>query len=75
MKIIIANKYYDITEFAKEHPGGYELFINNSDMTKLFNEAGHSSYAVSLHSNFKSEPISESDPIYKNDSSFGKYYS
>jgi len=65
MKIILSNKIYDITEFVKEHPGGSELFVNNSDMTEQFNNSGHSSYAMSLISNFKSETLDCSDSRFK----------
>jgi len=64
IKIILANRIYDITEFVREHPGGSELFINNSDMTEKFNESGHSSYAISLLGNFKPETLDNSDPRY-----------
>jgi len=68
MQIILANKIYDITEFIKEHPGGSELFVNNSDLTTEFNNSGHSSYAISLLGNFKSEILEKSDPRYKQES-------
>ena len=64
MKIILANKIYDITEFINVHPGGSELFINNSDMTEKFNESGHSSYAISLLGNFKPKQLDNIDPRY-----------
>jgi hypothetical protein len=68
MNIILANNIYDITEFVKEHPGGSELFINNSDMTEEFNHSRHSSHAISLLSNFKSIELSNTDHRYTDNS-------
>ena len=70
MKIIINNTIYDITTFIDEHPGGKEVFgeINENeikDMTDKFNEVGHSSYAVSLLSNYRVAELDKSDPRYK----------
>lgn len=48
MIIYIKNHKYDITEFVNEHPGGVEVFKNGADLTKEFNEVGHSKDAIKL---------------------------
>jgi len=73
MKIIINNNIYDITTFITEHPGGAGVFTkyanpdneNIPDLTKKFNDIGHSEYAVNLLGNYKVEELSEDDPRFK----------
>tara|TARA_Y100000591_G_C21837409_1_gene703404 strand:- start:169 stop:2037 length:1869 start_codon:yes stop_codon:yes gene_type:complete len=48
MIIYIENHKYDVTEFVNEHPGGAEVFNNGADLTKEFNEVGHSKDAIKL---------------------------
>jgi NAD(P)H-flavin reductase len=48
MIITIDNKLYDITEFINEHPGGKNVFKNDTDMTEEFNKVGHSKEAIKL---------------------------
>jgi cytochrome b involved in lipid metabolism len=54
--IIIDNYKFDVTEYAKIHPGGKKILqkYNNKDATKAFNEVkGHSDgYALSLLDEF-----------------------
>jgi len=64
MNIILDNTLYDITAFVDEHPGGSNVFKTDTDLTKKFNDAGHSSYAVSLLSNYKVKEIPPTDPRY-----------
>ena len=64
MIIVINNTIYDISTFIDEHPGGNNVFKDSKDMTKQFNEVGHSSYAVSLLSNYKLKEICPDDPRY-----------
>lgn len=48
MIIYIENYKYDITEFVNEHPGGAEVFKDGADLTKEFNEVGHSKEAIKM---------------------------
>lgn len=48
MHIIIDNNKYDITEFINEHPGGADVFKEGADMTKEFEEVGHSQRAKDM---------------------------
>ena len=48
MIIIIDNKKYNISEFINEHPGGREVFINNSDLTEEFYKVNHSEHAIKM---------------------------
>ena len=54
--IIIDNYKFDVTEYAKIHPGGKKILqkYNNKDATKAFNEIkGHGDgYALSLLDEF-----------------------
>ena len=43
MNIILDNTLYDIMAFVDEHPGGSSVFKTETDLTKKFNDAGHSS--------------------------------
>lgn len=44
------NKVYDLTEFAKDHPGGEEILIERSgtDATQDFEDIGHSDQARTI---------------------------
>ena len=76
MIIVINNTIYDISTFIDEHPGGNNVFPlrtrsleggrpkDSKDMTEQFNEVGHSSYAVSLLSNYKLKEIYPDDPRF-----------
>ena len=64
MEIILNNILYDISTFVEEHPGGNAVFKHAVDMTKEFNAVGHSSYAVSILSNFKRTEIHPDDARY-----------
>ena len=64
MLIVINNTIYDISTFTDEHPGANNVFKDSEDMTEQFNEVGHSSYAVSLLSNYKLKEIYPDDPRY-----------
>lgn len=46
MIIYIENHKYDVTEFINEHPGGADVFKDGADLTKEFNEVGHSKEAI-----------------------------
>lgn len=48
MIIYIDSNKYDITEFVNEHPGGSEVFKDGTDLTKEFNEVGHSKEAIKM---------------------------
>ena len=48
MIITIDKNLYDVTEFINEHPGGKDVFENDTDMTEDFNKVGHSKEAVKL---------------------------
>lgn len=57
MKITIKFKgdEYDITEFAKEHPGGKSILLKNNgkEIEQLMKEFGHSDDAYKLMTKFK----------------------
>jgi cytochrome b5 len=46
--IILYDKVYDLTDFVDEHPGGYELVVDDAgrDATETFESAGH---AITKH--------------------------
>ena len=48
MIITIYNKKYDISQFINEHPGGVEVFKNNTDLTDEFYKVNHSEDAIKM---------------------------
>ena len=48
MIITIDNKKYDISQFINEHPGGREVFKNNTDLTDEFYKVNHSEDAIKM---------------------------
>nr|XP_033321213.1 cytochrome b5-like [Megalopta genalis] len=52
---------YDITKFAKEHPGGEDVLIElaGKDGTTCFDEIGHTTEAVQLRESYKIGVLSE----------------
>ncbi|KAA0172669.1 hypothetical protein FNF27_05893 [Cafeteria roenbergensis] len=42
--IIIANKVYDVTDYAEDHPGGEDVMLEHqgADATTEFQDVGHS---------------------------------
>ncbi|KAF7993328.1 hypothetical protein HCN44_006388 [Aphidius gifuensis] len=62
---IYKNSVYDITDFLNEHPGGPELLMEcaGKDMTSDFDDAGHSSHAMSLLKPLKIGDLVEDDKI------------
>ncbi len=71
IKIIIGNAVYNITEFIKEHPGGESIILNAidnckviidgiHDITKDFNEIGHSEEALLSLQKFKIKDLQKS---------------
>lgn len=64
IKIIVDNKIYDVTKFAKIHPGGDQIMreFNNCDCTDYF-YALHSKNAGKQLKNMPSTPVAEKDRI------------
>lgn len=56
-KIIVKFKgdNYDITKYAKKHPGGKQILIDNigNDIESLMNDIGHSDQAYKLLEKYK----------------------
>ena len=52
--VVINGKVYDVTEFAKEHPGGDEILLEHggTDSTQDFEDVGHSTDARELQKRF-----------------------
>ena len=48
MIITIDNKKYNISQFIDEHPGGREVFKNNTDLTDEFYKVNHSEDAIKM---------------------------
>ena len=65
MIIYINGNKYNITEFIDEHPGGANVFKNEKDMTKEFNEVNHSDAAIKMLEKYR---VNDHDKKYTNDS-------
>jgi len=61
--IIISNMVYNVTTFFNEHPGGPDILRHHAgtDVTKLFEEKPHSTYANSLLKRFWIGEVVEAD--------------
>ena len=48
--VVFDNGVYDVTQFAKRHPGGSSLIVDNNrkDITLSFNKIGHSRKALNM---------------------------
>jgi predicted heme/steroid binding protein len=48
--MIIYNKVYDVTDFAKDHPGGVEVLYDcgGADATEAFDDVAHSDNAFNM---------------------------
>lgn len=59
--VVFDNAVYDVSKFAKRHPGGSFFIVDNNrkDITQSFNEAGHSQKARKVLSNLYVCPVSE----------------
>jgi cytochrome b5 len=63
--LVIRGEVYDVTSFLNEHPGGFDMIVNEAgtDATKAFNNAGHSSDARKMLEQFKIGVLSSKDNL------------
>jgi len=69
VKFIIDSQIYDVTSFLDEHPGGREVLLHAGDassdgipdVTKAFNDVGHSKYAHNLMKKYMVSPSDAAD--------------
>jgi hypothetical protein len=68
--VVFGGHVYDLTPFAKNHPGGLEILLNGSgrDMTDEFEDAGHSELTKVFALNFRIGTIEDAAPVsYRRD--------
>jgi len=72
--LVIRGEVYDVTSFLNEHPGGFDMILNETgtDATKAFNNAGHSSDARKLLEQFKIGVLSSKDNLQTSESGTAK---
>jgi len=66
--IVIEDKVYDITKFIRQHPGGYEIMLEQAggDATLAFRGVGHSSNADNDLEKYLIGILPASERIYLN---------
>ncbi|XP_022914316.1 cytochrome b5-like [Onthophagus taurus] len=65
--VIIYDRVYDLTDFIMEHPGGWEVLIENAgkDATIAFRGTGHSKSAVEMLEKYYIGDLPISERIFR----------